>query len=153
MNKHAIYHITDVPYAYPLDKDTLRVRLKVAKDDIKEVRLYYRCRYEFENDYEFVKMDLFEEDNLFEIYSKDINILRNRYRYYFKLLDLEGNISYYDERGIKSNVKNINELIPFQYAYIGEADIYKEAKWLQESIVYQIFPDRFSKGIMKKDSN
>ncbi|MGL4572577.1 MAG: glycoside hydrolase family 13 protein [Clostridium sp.] len=153
MNKHAIYHITDVPYAYPLDKDTLRVRLKVAKDDIKEVRLYYRCRYEFEDDYKFVKMDLFEEDNLFEIYSKDINILRNRYRYYFKLLDLEGNISYYDERGIKSNVKNINELIPFQYAYIGEADIYKEAKWLQESIVYQIFPDRFSKGLMKKDSN
>lgn len=31
----------------------------------------------------------------------------------------------------------------FQFPYIAEEDLYKEVEWLQEAIVYQIFPDRF----------
>ncbi|MBM6837914.1 hypothetical protein H9X77_06625 [Clostridium saudiense] len=34
----------------------------------------------------------------------------------------------------------------FQFPYIAEDDLYKEEKWLQEAIVYQIFPDRFFNG-------
>ena len=31
----------------------------------------------------------------------------------------------------------------FQFPYIAEEDLYTDVKWLQEEIVYQIFPDRF----------
>ena len=34
----------------------------------------------------------------------------------------------------------------FQFPYIAEEDLYKEIKWLQEAVVYQIFPDRFYNG-------
>ncbi|MBM7832997.1 glycoside hydrolase family 13 protein [Clostridium sardiniense] len=152
MNKQAIYHIPDVPYAYAIDKDTLRITLRVAKDDIKEVKLYYRCRYDFKSPYETVKMNLFEDNNLIEIYSADIKVFRNRYRYYFEITDLEGKIHYYDERGYRENIGNKEaDLIPFQYAYIGEADVYEESKWLQEAVVYQIFPDRFCNGNKEND--
>lgn len=147
MNKQAIYHIPDVPYAYALDKDTLRITLRVAKNDVKEVKLYYRCRYDFKSSYESINMSLFEENNLLEIYSADIKVFRNRYRYYFEIIDLEGNTHYYDERGYKEDVQDKEQdLIAFQYAYIGEADVYDESKWLQEAVVYQIFPDRFCNG-------
>lgn len=146
MNKQAIYHIPDVPYAYALNIDTLRLLLRVAKNDIKECTLYYRCRYDFKSKYKSVKMELFEENNLFEIYSTDISVFRNRYRYYFEIIDISGDTYYYDERGSKVKIDECYDPISFQYAYIGEADIYEESKWLQESIVYQIFPDRFFNG-------
>ena len=146
MNNHAVYHIPDVPYAYALNKDELRILLRVAKDDIKECNLYYRCRYDFESPYKEIKMNLFEENHLFEIYSIDVSIFRNRYRYYFEITDNNGEIYYYDERGSKIKTEEEQEIVAFQYAYIGEADIYDESKWLQESIVYQIFPDRFCNG-------
>lgn len=152
MNKHAIYHIPDVPYAYPLNKNTLRVGIKVAKKDIKNIEIFYRCRYEYKTKYRSESMNLFEEDNLFEIYFADIKVPKNRYRYFFKIEDLKGDIFYYDERGCKKDIEDFEEdLIPFQYAYIGEADIYKEEKWLQESIVYQIFPERFLNGDKNND--
>ena len=34
----------------------------------------------------------------------------------------------------------------FQFPYIAREDVYNESKWLQESIIYQIFPDRFCNG-------
>ncbi len=49
MNRHAMYHVLDVPYAYGKDIDTLVLRLRVARDDIKECLVLYRCRYEGRN--------------------------------------------------------------------------------------------------------
>ena len=46
MNKHAVYHVLDVPYAYGKDKDTLVLRLRVARDDVKECSVLYRFRYD-----------------------------------------------------------------------------------------------------------
>lgn len=39
----------------------------------------------------------------------------------------------------------------FQFPYIAEEDLYEEEKWLQESIIYQIFPDRFCNGDNSKN--
>ena len=58
MNKHAVYHVLDVPYAYGKDRDTLVLRLRVARDDIKECSVLYRCRYDWENEYKRKKMKL-----------------------------------------------------------------------------------------------
>ncbi|MCJ7691409.1 MAG: glycoside hydrolase family 13 protein, partial [Clostridiaceae bacterium] len=39
------------------------------------------------------------------------------------------------------------EQTAFQFAYLAKGDLYEEATWLQESVVYQIFPDRFCNSI------
>ena len=50
MNKHAIYHVLDVPYAYGKDIDTLVLRIRVATDDIEECYVLFRCRYDRESE-------------------------------------------------------------------------------------------------------
>ena len=146
MNKHAVYHVLDVPYAYGKDRDTLVLRLRVARDDIKECSVLYRCRYDWENEYKRKKMKIVAETELFTYYEVELSIYRNRYRYYFELMDKANNVLIYTERGLVDvDYANIN-VAAFQFPYISEDDLYEEEKWLQESVVYQIFPDRFFNG-------
>ena len=152
MNKHAVYHIPDVPYAYGKDIDTLTVRLKVAKDDIKVCKVYYKDRYDETNPFNEKEMNITADTDLFSFYQTDINLFRNRYKYFFELVDNDGNMYIYDERGIR--VGNANEwgITPFQFAYITKADLYEESKWLQESVAYQIFVERFANGDHSNDT-
>ena len=146
MNKHAVYHVLDVPYAYSKDKDTLVLRLRVARDDVKECSVLYRCRYDWNNEYKRKEMKIVVETELFTYYEVELSVHRNRYRYYFEINDKDNNILIYTERGlVDTDYTNIN-VAAFQFPYIAEEDLYKEEKWLQESVVYQIFPDRFFNG-------
>ena len=146
MNKHAVYHILDVPYAYGKDKDTLVLRIRVAKNDIKECSVLYKCRYEWDSEYKRKNMKVVAETELFTYYEAEISIDKNRYRYYFELKDNNDDVFIYNERGFENNSYEYKDLAAFQFPYIAEEDLYKEEKWLQEAVVYQIFPDRFFNG-------
>jgi glycosidase len=150
MNKHAVYHIVDVPYAYAKDKDTLTVRIRTEKDDAKECRVHYKCRYDWTNAFEVKEMKLIFQSELFDYYETDIKVEKNRYRYYFELVDNEGETVYFDDRGFRGEIEQA-EKTGFQYAYVGMADVYEESKWLQEAVVYQVFPDRFANGDKTND--
>lgn len=146
MNKHAVYHILDVPYAYGKDRDTLVLRIRVAKNDIKECSVLYKCRYEWDSEYKRKNMKVVAETELFTYYEAEISIDKNRYRYYFELKDNNDDVFIYNERGFENNSYEYKDLAAFQFPYIAEEDLYKEEKWLQEAVVYQIFPDRFFNG-------
>ena len=151
MNIHAIFHNTTVPYAYAKDKDTLILRLRTARNDMSRVKVYYKCRYDWQNPFLEEDMKLFAQTDLFDFYEIDVQVEKNRYRYYFELIDREGNKIYLDERGLREQEVKVPEATAFQYAYIGEADVYQECKWMQEAVVYQIFPDRFCNGDKSND--
>lgn len=145
MNKHAIYHITETPYAYGKDLNTLTVRVRTANSDVKSCKVYYKDRYDWTNAFKEKEMKIIAESELFDYFQGEISLTENRYRYYFELVDKDGKITYFDERGLRDEVEK-NEWTAFQYAYLAEADLYEEEKWLQEAVVYQIFPDRFNNG-------
>lgn len=151
MNKYAVYHVTDVPYAYGKDIDTLQVRLRVARNDIKSCKVYYKDRYNWSTEFDVKEMKVVVNTELFDFYETDISVDRNRYRYFFELEDYEGNIIFLDDRGFRTDNITIKEATAFQYPYITEADLYKEEKWLQEAVVYQIFVDRFENGDKTND--
>lgn len=151
MNKHAIYHILDTPYAYAKNTDTLSVMLRTAKDDIKACHIHYKTRYDWENNFNIKKMKLKDTNSLFDFFGANISVERNRYRYFFELEDYEGNKVFLDERGIRTKEIPRKEATAFQYPYIAKPDVYKEEKWLQEAVVYQIFVDRFSNGDKSND--
>ncbi|WP_238885404.1 glycoside hydrolase family 13 protein [Clostridium sp. YIM B02551] len=151
MNKHAIYHITDTPYAYGKNLNTLRVVLRTANGDIKDCILCYKDRYDWEDEFLTERMQIDRTTELFDYYKADISVERNRYRYFFKLVDKENNIYYLDERGLRDYKIPKDEATAFQYPYIAEGDLYKEVSWLQESVVYQIFVDRFFNGNKDND--
>lgn len=149
MNKHAVFHVLDTPYAYGKDKDTLVVRVRVARNDVNECYIYYKDRYDWENPYLKKKMIVVAETELFTYYQAEISVFRNRYRYYFEFIDNNNQRFEYNERGFVNREFKYNDMNSFQFPYIAEEDLYYEEKWLQESVVYQIFPDRFCNG----DSN
>ncbi|WP_297426123.1 glycoside hydrolase family 13 protein [Clostridium sp.] len=151
MNKHAIYHILDTPYAYAKDINTLSVTLRAAKDDIKICRIHYKNRYDWENNFNIEEMKIKDTNSLFDFFAADVSIKRNRYRYFFELVDNEGNRFFLDERGLRTNEIKRKESTAFQYPYIAKPDVYCEEKWLQESVVYQIFVDRFCNGDESND--
>lgn len=144
MNLHALYHQTTVPYAYPLDGEHLYVRLRAAKGDLSEVKLYYRDRYQWPVLYKIKTMKKSYGDKLFSYYDTTVALHRNRYAYYFVLRSKEGKRYVMDERGIWEKKPKV--LRPYQYSYIAGEDVYHGADWLKEAICYQIFPDRFHRG-------
>ncbi|MCJ7689298.1 MAG: alpha-glycosidase [Clostridiaceae bacterium] len=151
MNKHAIYHITETPYAYGKDLNTLVLRIRTAKDDIKKCNLYYKDRYNWVDQYDVKEMKITAQANLFDYFETMVSVKRNRYRYYFELIDCNNNKLYFDERGFRDKSPSQKEQTSFQFAYIAQGDLYEESTWLQESIVYQIFPDRFYNAIKSND--
>lgn len=152
MNKHAIYHITETPYAYGKDLNTLVLRLRAAKDDIKKCNIHYKDRYNYEDSFSIKEMKVTVQADLFDYFEAEVSVERNRYKYYFELTDWDNNVLYFDERGFREKEPTLKESTAFQFAYLAQGDLYKETTWLQESIVYQIFPDRFYNGNMCIDS-
>ena len=146
MNKYAVFHILDTPYSYGKDKDTLIVRVRVARNDVKECYIYYKDRYDWENPYSKQAMNVIAETELFTYYRTEISVFRNRYRYYFEFIDMNEESFQYNERGFVNPEFKYNDMNSFQFPYIAEEDLYKEVNWLQEAVVYQIFPDRFYNG-------
>lgn len=140
-NIHAIHHQTTIPYAYARDKDHLYVRIRCAKGDLSEVRVYYRDRYLGKDLYKIKNMKKSYKDQLFDFYDTEIRLKRNRYAYFFLLKDASGKTWYLDERGIWEKKPRV--LRPYHFPYIAEDDVYEGEAWLKEAICYQIFPDRF----------
>lgn len=152
MIKHAIYHISQVPYAYAEDENTLKVRLRCAKDDIREAEVIFKDRYDWENRGTPLKMIKISETDLFSYFEASLKVPRNRYRYYFRITDRNNEVIYYDELGLRqSDTEKYLERRSFQFPYIGKADIYEGKKILQDAIVYQIFPDRFKNADKNND--
>lgn len=151
MNKHAVLHLTDVPYAYGINEETLFVRLRTAKGDLKNCEIYYKDRYDWENPFLKKAMELKKSDGLFDYYETTLEVDEKRFRYYFKLEDNENNVYYYNERGLHEKLKERLEPECFQFPYLCKADIYDSPEWVKNGIVYQIFPDRFCNGDTSND--
>ncbi len=144
INIHALHHQTTIPYAYAKDKDHLYVRVRSAKNDFSEVKVYYRDRYLTKNIFKIKTLKKSYKDLYFDYYDAVIDLPRNRYAYYFQLRDYEGKVWYMDERG--SWEKRPRVLRHYAFPYIAEEDVYEGEEWLKNAICYQIFPDRFHRS-------
>lgn len=150
MNKLAVYHISDIPYAYAKNVNTLTIRIRTAKNDLNNCYIYYKDRF---GDESFIKKEMYliSEGELYSYYEADLSVAKNRYKYIFELID-KNNVSYIlDERGFRKSTYEYIDANSFHFPYISADDVYNENKILQEAIVYQIFPDRFFKGFNKSN--
>lgn len=151
MNQHAIYHIPDIPYAFAEDKNTLKVRLRCATDDIRSAAVVFKDRYDWVTGGERVPMEILSKTGLFTVYEAALRLMRNRYRYYFEITDTSGNRVYYDERGYRTDDEAGYEYRAFQFPFIAPADVYQGKTILEKAVVYQIFPERFCNGDPSND--
>lgn len=147
MNKAAIYHESIDNLAYPLDDDKLKVRLITSKNDLKSVKIIYGPKFDFYKDPVMVKeMEAAASDQIHDYYSVRINLEDPRFRYHFLLEDYDGNKYWYNEKGFFENRPRGHEAGFFQYPIITDYEKFKRPKWLEDAVIYEIFPDRFYNG-------
>lgn len=145
MQLSAISHIPLSSDAYALDEDTLTIRIKAAKGDIKEISLFYGDRVCMQEQVVMTTCSMVKiaSDGLFDYFELTFKSPYTRVCYYFYLKDQNGESMYYSEEGFTETM-NLHRTRYFQFPYIHRADVIKAPNWTQDMIMYHIFPDSFA---------
>ncbi len=149
MNLQGLFHISEIPYAYGVDDETLFIKIRVAAGDVKNATLYYKDRYEPSDEFTSIPMQKTSSTSLFDFYGTNVRVKEGRLRYFFELEDAEGKKVYLNEKGIFETAPRSTG--QFQYPYVHKEELYKPLLWTRDAIVYQIFPDRFCNGDRSND--
>ena len=152
MIKSAIEHRSYSNYAFPVDENSLKIRLKSAKDDLKEAKIIYGNRFVFDGSdpYKIKEMEVTASSENNDYYEAVISLDDPRFRYHFMLNDGE-EIYWFNEKGFSKNRPRGMKSGFFQYSLIAEDDLMEEPDWLDDAIIYQIFPERFNNGNKDND--
>ena len=147
MNKHAISHKSDSIYSFAQSPDTVELRLRAAKGDVKSAKLIYGLKHEFCMRQKSKDMSFLASDGLFDYFVIRLKLKDKRLAYVFYIEGSDGNNYYYSEDGLTQNYDFSFAFYSFfQLAYINENDVVKKVDWLSRAVVYQIFVDRFCRG-------
>jgi len=89
MQLQAVLHVPLSNYAFAADQTALVIRLRTAKDDMRQCSLYYGDRVCEKDpiDVTEINMKKIASDHLFDYYEAEIKDDYTRVCYYFKLED------------------------------------------------------------------
>ena len=144
MKLDAILHIPMSEYCHGLDETHIVYRLRAAKGDLKKVTLYYAdtaCRVT-PILFSAIPMELAASDLLHDYWQVVVNSPYNRVYYYFELDDGSETKLYYGDVFTDHLVDDRSQY--FKLPFNHRADIAKVPDWVQDAIVYNIFPDSFA---------
>lgn len=152
MNEHAILHMPDSRYCFPISEEEVVLRLRLDKrDDIREVTVIYENKYVIQASQRSAKMERKYEDRLFAWYEVRLKLEDVRFSYIFRLREREKDW-YYSEDGLTENYDfSLAYFNFFQLPYINRADVHREVSWMQDAVFYEIFVERFYRGLEGKN--
>ena len=147
MIKEAIMHTPLSKDAFALDEKNLVVRLRTAKDDMKQCAVFYGDRVCIVEPIHVTEciMEKIATDQLFDYYEAKIESLYSRVCYYFKCIGKDGEAIYVSEYGLTKDMK-CHRTQYFQFPYLHRNDLIKVPKWTNDMVMYHIFPDSFASG-------
>ena len=153
MNRHAIQHIVDSSYCFPISPKQITLRLRTAKNDIERAWVIYESKYVIADRQQKVEMKKKFSGGLYDYYSVTVDLTDTRIGYVFYVYDGE-EYYFFSEDGL---TKTYNYALGyynfFQYPYINEADILPKVEWTEHAVFYQIFVDRFNIGNKESDKS
>lgn len=154
MNEYAMQHITESKYCFAIDSNTVRLRLRVDKNDEPEkVEVVYGGKYTFALERKAVLMRRAYTDRLFAWYTAQIKLDDLRFVYVFKITQ-NGKVKYFSEDGLTDIFDfELSYYNCFQYAYLNDCDILKPVEWMRTARFYQIFVERFNIGDKSADKS
>lgn len=140
MQLEAIFHEPYSQFAFPMDSNTLIIRLRTKKNDVNACMLIYHEKYDSTQRGK-IQMDKVASDELFDYYEVELNVGIKRFKYMFYLED-NFEVKWYNQNGFFDYMPQWGF---FSYSHICEKDVIEEVLWFKNSTVYNIFPDRFSR--------
>lgn len=151
MNRYAMMHMVDSAYCFPVSKNQIVLRLRTAKDDIKEAYVIFESKYVFGESQKRLPMVKSYTCELFDYFTITLTLKDTRLAYVFYVNDGNG-CYYFSEDGItKTYDYQLGFYNFFQYPYINETDVMDSVDWMKHAVFYQIFVDRFHMAKTEKD--
>lgn len=153
MNRHAMLHIVDSSYCFPVAEKEIVLRLRTARDDIQSVQVIYENKYVFGMTQQRATMIKAYTSELYDYFSILLKLEDTRLAYVFLVNDGEKEY-FFSEDGITETYDyTLGYYNFFQYPYINRVDIMQKVSWMKDAVFYQIFVDRFYMGNQKKDTS
>ncbi|WP_379970006.1 glycoside hydrolase family 13 protein [Ectobacillus sp. sgz5001026] len=148
MLKEAIYHRPKNNYAYAYNEKTLHIRLRTKKNDIHEVSLLHGDPYDWKDEkwkYNTSPMKKLATTELYDYWSITITPDFRRLRYAFLLRD-HCETTIFTEKGFYKEPLTDDIAPYFCFPFINPEDVFSAPSWVQDTVWYQIFPERFANG-------
>lgn len=156
MNIAAIYHRAKSTFAYAFDHDTLHIRLRTARDDMKSVQLIGNDPYDWQADESGEYHWMLKTQQMSKQYSTsdhdywfiEVNPTYRRVKYGFILDDGEAELLYIERGFFNVDDEEISRDVNsyFAFSYLNAEDVFEAPKWVKDTNWYQIFPERFANG-------
>ncbi|WOO34531.1 glycoside hydrolase family 13 protein [Anaerocolumna sp. AGMB13020] len=154
MKLEAVYHRTSDNYSYPLNEEDLIINLKTGHD-IEKVYIYYGDP--FENGilggnwkWSGVEEEIIYRKNLTRHiwWTTTVKPQYKRCKYYFKLVSGNQSIYYFEDGFYTEHEMNHQgkSLSYFTFPWMNAIDINTTPDWVNNTVWYQIFPERFCNG-------
>ena len=140
MLREAIYHKQYSEYAHPLNDSTLLIRIRTRKNEISTCVLYYEEKYDPSQNGKIL-MYKAASDELFDYFEAVICSKIKRFKYMFYLED-NYEALWFNQNGFHKQRPSWGH---FSYSYLCSSDIANGVEWFEDTVIYQIFPDRFKK--------
>lgn len=156
MNTAAIYHRPDSEFAFLYTKETMRIRLRTARGDLKQAFLLHGDPYRI-NDEDWcenpIEMKCYLSTNVHDYWICETTAPFSRLAYGFHLIGRDNTEVFYGDHGVLP-FKETMLAMPnnyFRMPYFHEADRFQVPEWAKKTVWYQIFPERFANGDTTND--
>ena len=155
----AVYHKTSQQMCYPLDEDRLVINIKTGYD-VERIFIHYGDPFEAgiaggKEKWTGKREEIVYKKRLsYQIWwTTTVFLFYKRCKYYFEI-HTKDEVWYYFEDGFL-NKEQFNMdgrmLQCFIMPWINPSDINRTPSWVNETVWYQIFPDRFCNGTPEKN--
>jgi glycosidase len=154
MNHAAIYHRSQDNWCYPLDSQRLHIRLQTAVNDVENVELVSGDPFDWAQSRWQTSRQAMKRSGqtaVHQYWEAEVEPDWKRTKYFF-LIHSRGAVWELGERGLLESAAGMEALSPEQYRnafnfpYINEADLYRAPDWVESTVWYQVFPERFANG-------
>lgn len=153
MNRGNIFHRSFGNQCYALDENRIKISLTTG-DDIEKVYICYGDPFDagimggqevWEGTKEEIKTYMTLDHN--RIWNVVVEPKHKRLRYYFIVEDSKESLCFLED-GLFSKEELKNLMLPsyFVMPWLNSSDVNVTPKWVQDTVWYQIFPDRFCNG-------
>ncbi|MEH7347987.1 glycoside hydrolase family 13 protein [Gottfriedia acidiceleris] len=154
MQIESIYHQPYDQYAFSIDDKTYRLRIRTKKGDCTEIIFYFGDPFKF-NDSGWqiessLSMYLAFSTELFDYWEVNVIPPNKRMKYQF-LLKNEQDSLFYGEGGFSNNFNPNDQSNCFTLPFLHKNNLISPPSWINSTIWYQIFPDRFASGNNKNN--
>jgi cyclomaltodextrinase len=143
MIKEAIYHSNDIPYLFTTGTNEVKIRIRAKRNDIAQCQLIHADRHESPGRGDVVNLPKVASTQLHDYYEVQLYSRSKRIRYQFLLTDHQDAQMWYGEYGISESREDAGY---FHCPSTSAADEGAPPSWVEDAIVYQIFPERFHNG-------